>query len=123
MSKSILRVHHPTSVRSVVFSPCVAHPLQAVVGLDNGSLYRCVCNVFFIASILKEFPFSWDLKMGARGQLDRILLAHTASVTSLDWCSATLSTTAQLSGTPEATGNSLGWLASSSLDRTVLVRQ
>ncbi|KAH8825127.1 hypothetical protein DL96DRAFT_1670347 [Flagelloscypha sp. PMI_526] len=103
LSKSILRKHHPTSVRCVVFSPCVAHPLQVVVGLDNGSLYR------------------WDLKMGAKGQLDRILLAHTSSVTSLDWCSDSTSTVTQLSSSPESTGNSLGWLASSSLDRSVLI--
>jgi hypothetical protein len=40
MSKSIMRVHHPTSVRGVVFSPSLWQPLQAVVGLDNGSIYR-----------------------------------------------------------------------------------
>ena len=40
LTKSIMRVHHPTSVRSVVFSPSYWQPLQAVAGLDNGSIYR-----------------------------------------------------------------------------------
>ena len=35
-----MRVHHPTSVRSIVFSPSHWQPLQAVAGLDNGSIYR-----------------------------------------------------------------------------------
>ena len=40
MSKSLMRVHHPASVRSVAFSPSLWQPLQAIVGLDNGSIYR-----------------------------------------------------------------------------------
>ncbi|GAW01415.1 wd repeat-containing protein 24 [Lentinula edodes] len=59
--KSIMRVRHPTGIRTIVFSPVVWSPLQAVVGLDNGSIYR------------------WDLKMGQRGSLDRIIVAHSAS--------------------------------------------
>ncbi|GLB41390.1 putative WD40 repeats [Lyophyllum shimeji] len=68
MSRSLMRVHHPTSVRSVAFSPSTWLPLHAVVGLDNGSIYR------------------WDLKMGQRGRVDRLPVAHVASVTTLDWC-------------------------------------
>jgi hypothetical protein len=40
MSRSLMRVHHPASVRSVAFSPSLWQPLQAIVGLDNGSIYR-----------------------------------------------------------------------------------
>ncbi|KAJ7905612.1 hypothetical protein B0H14DRAFT_3079020 [Mycena olivaceomarginata] len=65
MEKSIMRIHHPTAVRGVAFSPSSSQPLQAIVGLDNGSIYRC----------------EW----GNAGLLDRLPVAHTASVTSLDW--------------------------------------
>ncbi|KIK71396.1 hypothetical protein GYMLUDRAFT_66603 [Collybiopsis luxurians FD-317 M1] len=101
--KSIMRVRHPTGIRGLVFSPIVWSPLQAVVGLENGSIYR------------------WDLKMGQRGALDRIPVAHSASVTSLDWCST--STTTSASGTPtsESTGNGCGWIVSGGLDRCVKV--
>jgi hypothetical protein len=47
MSKSLMRIHHPTSVRAVVFSPSLWQPLQAVVGLDNGSIYRLALRVLF----------------------------------------------------------------------------
>ncbi|KAF8553639.1 hypothetical protein OG21DRAFT_1485291 [Imleria badia] len=40
MSRSVMKIHHPTSVRSFVFLPSLSHPLQALVGLDNGSIYR-----------------------------------------------------------------------------------
>jgi WD40 repeat protein len=40
LSRSLMRIHHPTSVRSVVFSPSTWQPLHAIVGLDNGSIYR-----------------------------------------------------------------------------------
>ncbi|PPQ79096.1 hypothetical protein CVT25_002889 [Psilocybe cyanescens] len=108
LSKSIMRVHHPTSVRSLVFSPSLWQPLQAIAGLDNGSIYR------------------WDLRMGQRGKLDILPVAHTASVTALDWCSAggvsaqgisAIGVTGQ--GDPGSTG--LGWLVSGGLDRCVKV--
>ncbi|KAG5644463.1 hypothetical protein DXG03_008363 [Asterophora parasitica] len=99
MSRSLMRIHHPTSVRSVVFSPSTWHPLHAVVGLDNGSIYR------------------WDLKNGQRGLLDRLPVAHTASVTTLDWCNRS----APSSNPTETTGNGLGWLVSGGLDRCVKV--
>ncbi|KAF8886054.1 hypothetical protein CPB84DRAFT_1787859 [Gymnopilus junonius] len=101
LSKSIMRVHHPISVRSLVFSPSLWQPLQAVVGLDNGSIYR------------------WDLKMGQRGQLDKLPVAHTASVTALDWCSAGSMNPQGSTGDAGATG--LGWLVSGGLDRSVKV--
>ncbi|KAJ7271881.1 hypothetical protein B0H12DRAFT_1298457 [Mycena haematopus] len=95
MEKSIMRIHHPTSVRSVAFSPSSSQPLQAIVGLDNGSIYR------------------WELRMGQRGLLDRLPVAHTASVTSLDW---------RLSDSDEP-GNTggLGWIVSAGLDRCVKI--
>ncbi|KAF8150924.1 hypothetical protein B0H34DRAFT_156740 [Crassisporium funariophilum] len=106
LSKSIMRVHHPMSVRSLVFSPSFWQPLQAVVGLDNGSIYR------------------WDLKMGQRGQLDKLPVAHSASVTTLDWCPAggvsTQSSTA-IGVASQADTGGLGWLVSGGLDRCVKV--
>ncbi|KAG7089936.1 hypothetical protein E1B28_011566 [Marasmius oreades] len=96
LRKSIIRIHHPTGVRGVVFSPVVFQPLQAVVGLDNGNIFR------------------WDLKIGQRGRLDRIPVAHTGSVTTLDWCSNS-------GNTSESTGNGHGWIVSGGLDRCVKV--
>ncbi|PFH49423.1 hypothetical protein AMATHDRAFT_147687 [Amanita thiersii Skay4041] len=98
MSKSLMRVHHPTSVRSVAFSPSLWQPLQAIVGLDNGSIYS-----------------RWDLKMGQRGLLDRLPVAHTTPVTALDWKNPPGTT-----GT-ETTDNGLGWFVSGGLDRYVKV--
>jgi hypothetical protein len=46
MRNSVVRLHHPTAVRSAAFSCSQACPVHAVVGLDNGSLYR-----------LAELPF------------------------------------------------------------------
>ncbi|KAI0082042.1 hypothetical protein K474DRAFT_1671564 [Panus rudis PR-1116 ss-1] len=141
-TKSVLKVHHPTSVRAVVISPVSWQPLQAITGLDNGSIYR------------------WDLTMGQRGQLDRIPVAHSKPIISLDWTlpqstisarsapsagqntaawyggmgaglfddiggfgmtsgPATNANTAGSSGDGE--GTSMGWLASGGLDRCVKV--
>ncbi|KAG6830919.1 hypothetical protein H0H87_006752 [Tephrocybe sp. NHM501043] len=104
MTRSLMRVHHPTSVRSVVFSPSNWQPLQAVVGLDNGSIYR------------------WDLKMGQRGLLDRLPVAHTSSVTSLDWCTRNSPNppSGSVTGVDPA-NNGMGWLVSGGLDRCVKV--
>lgn len=60
--------------------------------------------------------------MGQRGQLDKLPVAHTASVTSLDWYSTGR---AQGSGTVGVPGQSenigLGWLVSGGFDRCVKV--
>jgi hypothetical protein len=57
--------------------------------------------------------------MGQRGQLDKLPVAHTASVTSLDWYSAGR---AQGSGGPGQSENiGLGWLVSGGFDRCVKV--
>ncbi|KAJ6623550.1 hypothetical protein B0H10DRAFT_2010419 [Mycena sp. CBHHK59/15] len=98
MQKSLMRIHHPTSVRGVAFSPSASHPLQAIVGLDNGSIYR------------------WELRMGQRGLLDRLPVAHTASVTSLDWCLPA----GDDSGGGDGSGG-LGWIVSAGLDRCVKI--
>ncbi|KAH0832273.1 hypothetical protein J3R83DRAFT_13266 [Lanmaoa asiatica] len=100
MSRSVMKIHHPTSVRSLVFSPSLSHPLQAVVGLDNGSIYR------------------WDLQMGQRGQLDRLPVAHTGPILALDWCSTPV--------TSRGADNVLtqmerSWIVSGGLDHTVKV--
>ncbi|KAG2341601.1 hypothetical protein BDR05DRAFT_888115 [Suillus weaverae] len=95
MSKCIMKIHHPTSVRSLVFSPCLSHPLQAVVGLDNGSIYR------------------WDLQMGQRGQLDRLPVAHAGPILALDWCS-----TPGSHNVGDAVGADRSWIVSGGLDHT-----
>lgn len=92
-----MRIHHPISVRSLAFSPSAWQPLEAVVGLDNGSIYR------------------WDLRYGQRGQLDKLPVAHTASVTALDWCYPGAQN-------GNETNKGMGWLVSGGLDRTVKVR-
>jgi len=116
-----MRIRHPTSVRGVVFSPVVWQPLQAAVGLDNGNIYRFVFLCHKIPFLLIRRLRRWDLKMGQRGQLDRIPVAHSGSVTTLDWCSSSSPTS---SGTPTATentGNGQGWIVSGGLDRCVKV--
>ncbi|KAI9433933.1 hypothetical protein H4582DRAFT_2112706 [Lactarius indigo] len=92
MRNSVVRLHHPTAVRTAAFSCSQACPVHAVVGLDNGSLYR------------------YDFSMGSKGQLDRLPVAHTGPILALDWC------------TPDGgVASSGGWIASGSLDRTVKV--
>ncbi|PPQ63564.1 hypothetical protein CVT24_004861 [Panaeolus cyanescens] len=102
LSKSIMRVHHPISVRSLVFSPSPWQPLQAVVGLDNGSIYR---------------------HMGQRGQLDKIPVAHTAAVTALDWCSSggVRNHGSTHPGIQGDQSSGLGWIVSGGLDKCVKV--
>lgn len=56
--------------------------------------------------------------MGQKGQLDRVLLAHTASVTALDWCNVPALHNISTSDTNAA---GLGWILSGGLDRTVKV--
>jgi len=62
--------------------------------------------------------------MGQRGQLDKLPVAHTASVTSLDWCCAG-GVNLQSSGAMGVVGPNenigLGWLVSGGLDRCVKV--
>ncbi|KAM5544402.1 hypothetical protein V8D89_002062 [Ganoderma adspersum] len=67
LSRSIMRIHHPAAVRAVAFSPISSQSRHVVAALDNGSIYR------------------WDLTMGQRGQLDRIPVAHSGPVLSIDW--------------------------------------
>lgn len=62
--------------------------------------------------------------MGQRGQLDRLHVAHTASVTTLDWCPVggiSLSASPATVPTREESSNGLGWIVSGGLDRTVKV--
>ena len=125
MSRSLIRVHHPTSVRSLAFSPTTWQPLHAIVGLDNGSIYRSVFRLIPPLLLLWS-AFRWDLKMGQRGQLDRLSVAHTASITTLDWCNQispnpTTQSSGPLGGATEGPGNGLGWLVSGGLDRHVKV--
>ncbi|KAI0686851.1 hypothetical protein BC835DRAFT_1287288 [Cytidiella melzeri] len=134
LTDCVMKIRHPTAVRSVVFSPVHWQPRHAVTGLDNGNIYR------------------WDLNMGQRGQLDRIPLAHSGPILTLDWTlPATLSSSPtnrdsgsigptrgtnwysnvgvglfdDLAGNPppttEGEGAGAGWLASGGLDCCVKV--
>ncbi|EKM74807.1 hypothetical protein AGABI1DRAFT_132849 [Agaricus bisporus var. burnettii JB137-S8] len=105
---SVMRVHNPSAVRRVIFSPCTWNPLFVLVGMDNGTIHR------------------WDLKMGQRGLLDRLPVAHMAPITSLDWYSGGEVTSHAISiSSPQPsddyTGNTLGWVASAGWDRCVKV--
>lgn len=40
LTKPIVKVRHPTSVRTVVASPISWKPKHAFAGLDNGAIYR-----------------------------------------------------------------------------------
>ncbi|KAF5345968.1 hypothetical protein D9756_010921 [Leucocoprinus leucothites] len=110
IQSSVMRVHNPSAIRRVIFSPCLWNPLFVLVGMDNGTLHR------------------WDLKMGQRGLLDRLPVAHTAPITSIDWYSGTeqqhstqaISFSGQ-QGPDDYTGNTLGWVASAGLDRCVKI--
>ena len=115
MSKSLMRVHHPASVRSVAFSPSLWQPLQAIVGLDNGSIYRY--SILVVIKPVSTPNVRWDLKMGQRGLLDRLLVAHTTPVTSLSWRESP-----GINGS-ETGDNGMGWFASGGLDRCVKVNR
>ncbi|KAF9443030.1 hypothetical protein P691DRAFT_844497 [Macrolepiota fuliginosa MF-IS2] len=108
IQSSVMRVHNPSAVRRVIFSPCIWNPLFVLVGMDNGTLHR------------------WDLKMGQRGLLDRLPVAHTAPITTMDWYSGGEESSHAISisgpqGPDDYTGNTLGWVASAGLDRCVKV--
>ncbi|TFK81768.1 hypothetical protein K466DRAFT_501579 [Polyporus arcularius HHB13444] len=79
LTKSIMRIHHPTAVRAVAFSPVSSQSRHVAAALDNGSIYR------------------WDLTMGQRGQLDRIPVAHSGPVLSLDWVQPSTATSTLVS--------------------------
>lgn len=89
LSKASHYVSHQFAVRTVLFSPAATDPFAAITALDNGTICR------------------WDLRMGQKGQLERIPLAHTGAVMSLDW----LDTQSHIGG----------WLASAGLDRVVKI--
>ena len=65
----------------------------------------------------------WDLRMGQRGQLDRVPVAHNGPVTSLDWYAPSISTPGSngIVAPLEAVGIGSGWLASGGLDKCVKV--
>ncbi|EPQ54919.1 WD40 repeat-like protein [Gloeophyllum trabeum ATCC 11539] len=67
MTRSINKIRQRASVRTVVLSPSTARPLEAVVGLENGSILR------------------WDLTKGQLGQLAHVPVAHAGPVLALDW--------------------------------------
>ena len=70
--------------------------------------------------------------MGHKGQLDRITVAHSGAVLSLDWCAGSSDglshqslqrqdtlTSTDLGASSNASGT--GWIASAGMDRTVKV--
>lgn len=64
--------------------------------------------------------------MGQRGQLDRLHVAHRASVTTLDWCpvggiSSSITNIPTVTAHEESSSGGLGWIVSGGLDRTVKV--
>ncbi|KAI0819575.1 hypothetical protein BC628DRAFT_1491791 [Trametes gibbosa] len=130
MTKSIMRIHHLAAIRAVAFSPVSSQSRHVVAALDNGSIYR------------------WDLNMGQRGQLDRISVAHSGPILSLDWlppstpAPSMLPSTRQpgsstwygaideilpsaptMSGPPASDGDKSGpgWIISGGMDRCVKV--
>ncbi|OSD00134.1 hypothetical protein PYCCODRAFT_1414786 [Trametes coccinea BRFM310] len=130
MTKSIMRIHHPSAVRAVAFSPVSSQSRHVVAALDNGSIYR------------------WDLNMGQRGQLDRIPVAHSGPVLSLDWVPPSTPSPSLLSATRQPSSSTWyggaideilpstpvagastndnessgpGWIISGGMDRTVKV--
>jgi WD40 repeat protein len=113
LHRSVLRLPFSTAVRAAVFSPDNTHALQIALGLDDGSLLR------------------WDLRMGARGSLDRLPVAHVGPVMSLDWVPATgaPASSSPASSTIESDGitgdamsrDGVGWIASAGLDKTIKV--
>jgi len=46
MSKSVLKIHHPTGVRALAFSSSRSQPLHTIVGLDNGTLILYSVNIY-----------------------------------------------------------------------------
>ncbi|KAI5115697.1 hypothetical protein M0805_002561 [Coniferiporia weirii] len=86
LSKASHYIHHTFAIRTVI---ALSDPLHAITGLDNGTM----CH--------------WDLRMGQKGQLERVPLAHTGPILSLDW--------------RDPQGVTGDWLASAGYDRTVKV--
>lgn len=57
--------------------------------------------------------------MGQRGQLDRVPVAHSSAITTLDWCNeGGVQSSAQALDSP---GKGHGWIVSGGLDRCVKV--
>ena len=46
MSKSVLKIHHPTGVRALAFSSSQSQPLHTIVGLDNGTFVLYSVNIY-----------------------------------------------------------------------------
>jgi hypothetical protein len=61
MRSSVIRLHHPTAVRTAAFSCSQACPVHAVVGLDNGCLYRSVA-----VTIITRSTYAFSLGMTSR---------------------------------------------------------
>jgi WD40 repeat protein len=132
LSKSVLKIHHPTSVRALAFSPSQSNPLHTLVGLENGDYLPLKVNQLLTFQIKSQEAYtgqrhsfarriiwhedaSWDLKSGQRGQLDRLPVAHAGAILALNWFPGALDREVS-SSTP-----SEGWVATGGLDRCVKV--
>ncbi|GJJ13186.1 hypothetical protein Clacol_007437 [Clathrus columnatus] len=89
-SSSVLKVYHATGIRTVALCPVPSHPMHVCVGLESGTIQR------------------WDLRSKAQ-PLERITLAHSCAVLSMDWQS------------PSMQEGGLGWIVTSGMDRHVKV--
>ncbi|CAK5277372.1 unnamed protein product [Mycena citricolor] len=96
MQRSIMRIRNASAIRAMAFSPNPSSALQVIAGFENGSLLRL------------------DLRLGQRGTIDRLPVAHSSSVTSMDWCLRDGEMAAD-------TSSGLGWLVTSGLDKTVKI--
>ncbi|KIJ44118.1 hypothetical protein M422DRAFT_67733 [Sphaerobolus stellatus SS14] len=87
---STMRVHHATGVRTLALCPVPSQPYYICVGLESGNIQR------------------WDLR-SKNHNLERIALAHTSAILSMDW---------QL---PSMTETGLGWIVTSGMDKRVKI--
>ena len=82
MRSSVIRLHHPTAVRTAAFSCSQACPVHAVVGLDNGCLYRSVAVAVILRSsysFSSDMTFRWVRKDSSTVYpwLTRVLFLHS----------------------------------------------
>lgn len=103
-----MKVYHPTGIRALALCPLPSNPMTVCTGLESGNIQRYV-RLCASPPRVNSVPYhSWDLRNKAL-PLERITLAHSSSILSMDW---------QLPSMKEA---GLGWLVTSGMDRRVKV--
>ena len=78
--------------------------------------YLPVRVYFIVNSSSDNESFSWDLKMGLRGRLDQLPVAHAGPILALNWFAGGV----DHDNLPSP--GSEGWVATGGLDRCVKVR-